>query len=287
MPTDDVSRPVRLALLDDHRLLLDSMSSWIADNARDFEVVLTDSNWADFVGSASFPGDLVLLDYQLKEGVSIESRVRTCRAAGAKVIVVSGLDTRQTRTRSLGAGASAFLSKDLPMPDIVGVARHIMGIGGDDVPSGSGTSASNGSPTPGSTGSSGATGATDSTGSTGVTGSTSAGSPGSAGAAGSPGSAGATGATLSGSIGSFLAGRSPATSAEPRIVPKLSSGETDALGLYSSGLSLAEVAEQMDVQYETAKTYIRRVREKYSKAGRPAGTRAELMRRAAEDGFLR
>ena len=74
---------------------------------------------------------------------------------------------------------------------------------------------------------------------------------------------------------------------EPRIVPKLSVGETDALGLYSSGLSLAEVAEKMDVQYETAKTYIRRVREKYSKCGRPAGTRAELIRRAAEDGFLR
>lgn len=256
MPTDDAPRPVRLALLDDHRLLLDSMSSWIADNAADFEVVLTDSNWADFVGSASFPGDLVFLDYQLKEGVSIESRVRTCRAAGAKVIVVSGLDTRQTRTRSLGAGASAFLSKDLPMPEIVGVARRIMGMVGSDALPGSGTSAGSGT-------GSGTSVSSDST---------------------APGlSDGAlTGGALAG-----LAGDEPRIPAEPRIVPKLSSGETDALGLYSSGLSLAEVAAKMDVQYETAKTYIRRVREKYSKAGRPAGTRAELMRRAAEDGFLR
>ncbi|MDP3209757.1 MAG: DNA-binding response regulator, partial [Rhodoglobus sp.] len=39
-------------------------------------------------------------------------------------------------------------------------------------------------------------------------------------------------------------------------------------------------------QYETAKTYLRRVREKYSRAGRPASTKADLIRRAAEDGHL-
>jgi hypothetical protein len=42
----------------------------------------------------------------------------------------------------------------------------------------------------------------------------------------------------------------------------------------------------MNVQYETAKTYLRRVREKYAKVGRPASKKAELIRRAAEDGYL-
>ncbi len=56
--------------------------------------------------------------------------------------------------------------------------------------------------------------------------------------------------------------------------------------LYASGFSTAEVAEQMNVQYETAKTYLRRVREKYTKVGRPASKKAELIRRAAEDGYL-
>jgi hypothetical protein len=42
----------------------------------------------------------------------------------------------------------------------------------------------------------------------------------------------------------------------------------------------------MDVGYETAKTYLRRVREKYARAGRPASRKSELIRRAAEDGFL-
>jgi DNA-binding CsgD family transcriptional regulator len=68
--------------------------------------------------------------------------------------------------------------------------------------------------------------------------------------------------------------------------PKLSPGELDALKLYVAGFSTVEVASQMNVQYETAKTYLRRVREKYAKANRPASKKADLIRRAAEDGYL-
>ena len=68
--------------------------------------------------------------------------------------------------------------------------------------------------------------------------------------------------------------------------PKLSPGEVEALKLYVAGFSTVEVAEQMNVQYETAKTYLRRVREKYAKANRPASKKADLIRRAAEDGYL-
>jgi DNA-binding NarL/FixJ family response regulator len=287
-PPAATTPPLRLSLLDDHRLLVDSMSSWITDNAPGFDVVLARSNWADFVCSPSFPGDLVLLDYQLKEGVSIESRVRTCRAAGAKVIVISGLDTRQTRTRSLGAGASAFLSKDLPMPEIISIAEQIMGVAGAAGPGGATSTSSR-------------SGSVSGAGSAGVGVAAGIGS-GAAARAATPsptvlgGPAPAAGA-LHGGIqvgsprpdapGSSTGTSAPGLVAGPRVVPKLSSGETEALALYSSGLSLAEVAAKMDVQYETAKTYIRRVREKYTKVERPAGTRAELIRRAAEDGFLR
>jgi DNA-binding CsgD family transcriptional regulator len=68
--------------------------------------------------------------------------------------------------------------------------------------------------------------------------------------------------------------------------PKLSAGELDALKLYVAGNSTSEVAAQLNVQYETAKTYLRRVREKYAKVNRPASKKADLMRRAAEDGYL-
>ncbi|RIJ46920.1 helix-turn-helix transcriptional regulator, partial [Clavibacter lycopersici] len=69
--------------------------------------------------------------------------------------------------------------------------------------------------------------------------------------------------------------------------PRLSQGEEQALRLYVTGRSTLAVAAAMNVQYETAKTYLRRVRAKYRLVGRIAGRRSELIDRAAEDGYLR
>jgi DNA-binding NarL/FixJ family response regulator len=216
---DQTARRVRLALLDDHEVLLDTISSWIYANAPDFDLVLSASTWLELVHSDNFPTDLVFIDFQLQETISIEARVRTCRAAGAKVIVISSLDTREARERALAAGAAAFLVKTLPMREIMDTARRIMGIDhGEELQK-------DWRPLP---------------------------------------------------IGAMNQSR-----------PKLSAGEMEALKLYVSGLSTTEVAERMNVRYETAKTYLRRVREKYAKAHRPASKKAELIRRAAEDGYLR
>jgi DNA-binding NarL/FixJ family response regulator len=220
IPTEPlITQRVRLAILDDHEVLLDSIGSWILSNAPDFELVLSASTWLQLVHSDNFPTDLVFLDFQLKEPVSIEARVRTCRAAGAKVIVLSSLDTRESQQRALDAGAAMFLSKALPMHDVMDAAREVMGVDVNEkvkrdwrpLPSG----------------------------------------------------------------------------AAQHSRPKLSAGEVVALKLYVAGHSTVEVAEQTNVQYETAKTYLRRVREKYAKANRPASKKADLIRRAAEDGYLR
>jgi DNA-binding NarL/FixJ family response regulator len=209
---------VRLAILDDHELLLDSLASWIAANATDFDLVLSASSWLQLVHSDRFPTDLVFLDFQLSEPVSIEARVRTCRAAGAKVIVLSSLDTPEARERASDAGVAAFLPKTLPMRKVMDVARKVMGIDRNSSHKRDWRPLPVGTPNPSR--------------------------------------------------------------------PKLSAGEAQALSLYVSGLSMTQVAERMDVHYETAKTYLRRVRQKYAQAGRPASKKSELIRRAAEDGYL-
>lgn len=209
---------VRLAILDDHELLLDSLSSWIGANAPDFDLVLTAPTWFELVQSEQFPTDLVLLDFQLQEPVSIEARVRTCRAAGAKVIVLTSLDTDESRQRAFDAGASAFLTKTMPLGEVMETARRVMG--------------------------------------------------------------------LESSPEQPRDWRPLPSGATRHARPKLSQSEGEALALYASGLSTNEVATRMNVQYETAKTYLRRVRDKYARAGRPASTKSELIRRAAEDGYL-
>ena len=211
-------RPVRVALLDDHEVLLEGTASWLRANAADFEVVLAATTWLQLVHSPAFPTDLVLLDVQPQEPVSTEARVRTCRAAGAKVIVLTGLETPDLRDRTMKAGAAAFLGKTRPLGEVLAVSRDVMGL---------------------------------------------------------------------------TSGRAIQRDWRPlpRVAeaverPRLSLGEESALRLYASGRSTQEVAVEMRVQFETAKTYLRRVREKYGKVGRPASRRADLIERATEDGYL-
>ncbi|MGN6325855.1 response regulator transcription factor [Pseudolysinimonas sp.] len=204
---------VRVAILDDHEVLLDSLGSWIQAHAPEFEVAVLATSWLSLVHDPGFPTDLVLLDFQLREPVSIEARVRTCRAAGAKVIVLSGVETPEARDRALAAGAEEFVSKALSMREVMGIAREVTGVDRAD---------------------------------------------------------------------GMVHQRSPHAILTR---PKLSPAEREALLLYVSGLSTGEVGARMGVQFETAKTYLRRVREKYARAGRPASKKAELARRAVEDGL--
>jgi two-component system, NarL family, nitrate/nitrite response regulator NarL len=68
--------------------------------------------------------------------------------------------------------------------------------------------------------------------------------------------------------------------------PDLSVQETRALQLYATGMPMKSVARRMCISEETAKQYVGRVREKYSRAGRAAPTKLELYYRAVEDGHL-
>lgn len=208
--------PSTLAILDDHGLLVESITSWFAENAPDFQVVCSETSWAGCLSNAAFPADMVLMDYQLAENVSIEARVLTCKAAGAKVVVMSALGGSELEQRVNASGADAYFDKATSMRVIAASMREILGMP----------------------------------------------------------------ALHTGPTGE------PVQHAVELPKPRLSAGEEQALMLYCQGLATKEVAEAMNVQFETAKTYLRRVREKYARAGRPASRRADLVRRAAEDGYL-
>ena len=215
-----MTKPVSLAILDDHGLLVDSIASWFGENAQDFTVVCRSTSWSGCLADDSFPPQLVLMDYHLSEPVSIEARILTCRSAGSRIIVMSAFGGAEIRKRILEAGADGFFEKTVSMDHIANCARGLFGLPTAD-PSDSQSTESVAAP------------------------------------------------------GGQRVGR-----------PQLSSGERDALLQYAQGKSTKEVAESMNVQYETAKTFLRRVREKYARAGRPASRRADLVRRAAEDGYL-
>src|SRR4029453_240208 len=97
----DADSPVRLALLAAHALLVDSLAPWFGDNAPDFSVVVRATTWMDLIRNPGFPVDLVLMDLQLGDSVSIESRIRASRAAGAKGMVGGAPHDEASRGRAL------------------------------------------------------------------------------------------------------------------------------------------------------------------------------------------
>jgi DNA-binding CsgD family transcriptional regulator len=65
----------------------------------------------------------------------------------------------------------------------------------------------------------------------------------------------------------------------------LSPREREVLSFYSSGMSFKQVASHLEIRQSSAKEHIDRVRVKYARLGREAGTKVDLYRLLAEAGI--
>ncbi|OUE21709.1 transcriptional regulator NarP [Clavibacter michiganensis] len=227
--TRDASRrsspqPVRVGVLMGHEPALDEVCAILRRRAPEIDVVVSTTGWLQLVRSPRFPTDVVVVDYDLADAVSLEGRIRSCRAAGAAVVVLSRSGAEEVRRRVVDAGAAALLTGPVPAADIVAAVRAV---------------------------------------------------------------AAGAGARSAQRRDDDTTRQDEGRAARAFASPRLSQGEEQALRLYVTGRSTQAVAAAMNVQYETAKTYLRRVRAKYRLVGRIAGRRSDLIDRATEDGYLR
>jgi DNA-binding CsgD family transcriptional regulator len=79
-------------------------------------------------------------------------------------------------------------------------------------------------------------------------------------------------------------GAAPVATRRPHLSPR--QGEV-LVAYVSSGDLLPTVARRLEMDPETAKTHLRRIRAKYAEVDRPAPTRRDLYARALEDGLIR
>ena len=68
--------------------------------------------------------------------------------------------------------------------------------------------------------------------------------------------------------------------------PALSAREVEVLLAWIARDSKAEVCRDLHIALGTMNTHLTRIREKYDRAGRSAPTKAALMARALQDGYL-
>ncbi|WP_161580491.1 response regulator [Subtercola vilae] len=194
-----------LAIVEDHELVLDGLTNWFGTHAHDFEVVISASSWGALIRHPAFPPDVVVMDYQLAEPISIESRIGLCAAAGAVVVVMSAVTDQVDIDRIMAAGAARFVPKANPAADVLAAVRSALGV----------------------------------------------------------------------------------EDAHGLAAARFSDDEIAVLNLYADGHNPVEVALLQNSRPEAVRKILAGIRSAYATQGRPADDRETLIRRAAEDGYLR
>ncbi len=208
--------PIRIALVDDHKMLLGALTEWIRGAAADIDMVAAVDTWPALLTHANFPVDVVLLDLDLKDNIPVSLKISTLNTAGVKTVLMSTYSEANVVREALAAGALGYIVKSEDADMIVEAIR--LAARGESYISAELDLAIN-----------------------------------------------------AGEVGG---------------APKLSAQERRVMALYGAGEPVKAVAFQLSISEETAKSYLKRIREKYRVAGIDVGTKVALRKRAIQDGIL-
>ena len=207
---------IRLAIVDDHKMLLGALTEWIRNAATDINMVAAVSTWPELLTHPEFPVDVVLLDLDLKDNIPISLKLSTLRTTGVKTVLMSTYSEPAVVREALASGALGYLVKSEDASMIVDAIRL----------------------------------------------------------------ANAGSSYISSELDLAI------NATDVGGVPKLSAQERRVMALYGGGEPVKSVAYQLGISEETAKSYLKRIREKYRVAGFDVGTKVALRKRAIQDGIL-
>lgn len=212
----DSENRIRLAIVDDHRMLLGALTEWIRQAASDINMVAAVVSYPELLTHPEFPVDVVLLDLDLKDNIPVSVKISGLRSTGVKVVLMSTYSEPNVVREAIAAGALGYLVKSEDAGMIVEAIR----------------------------------------------------------------------AAAEGD--SFISAELDLALSQGEVggSPKLSAQERRVMALYGGGEPVKAVAFQLSISEETAKSYLKRIREKYRVAGFDVGTKVALRKRAIEDGIL-
>jgi DNA-binding NarL/FixJ family response regulator len=123
-----MSSPIRVLIADDDALVRSALAMMLA-GTEDIRVVAEVADGSEVASAVdAFHPDVVLMDIRMPrmDGLAATELVRA-RADGPQVIVLTTFDADDLVLRALRAGASGFLLKDTPPPEILRAVRLVAG----------------------------------------------------------------------------------------------------------------------------------------------------------------
>jgi len=122
-PAGTRTSAIRVAIVDDHQLVLDGLVARLTHKASGLTVAAAESSWAGLLGNPGFPFDVVVLDMHLEDSIPIGTKVRALEAAGTRAVVMSRHADSGSINAALQAGALAFVPKTESAEELIAAIK--------------------------------------------------------------------------------------------------------------------------------------------------------------------
>ena len=117
----------RIAIVEDHPLMLRALSSNLALHLPDTEFIYQGKSISDALSAITVTGcDLVLLDLDLGDGIPPIQNLEKLLATGTPVLIVSALAEQFLVRQALTNGASGFISKNANEATLIDAVKSII-----------------------------------------------------------------------------------------------------------------------------------------------------------------
>ena len=118
---------IRVAIVDDHRLVLDGLAARLHDPDNGIAIVITETSWAGLIAHSEFPVDVVVLDLHLEDGIPVGTKLRALGTIGSAAIVMSRHADSASVTAAMRAGAMGFVPKTESASELAAAIRAASG----------------------------------------------------------------------------------------------------------------------------------------------------------------
>lgn len=114
---------IRVAIVDDERLVLDGLSARLSQPSNGIDVVASETSWSSFLDHPGLPVDVVVLDLYLDDRIPVGTKLRALDPEETATVVMSSRADDASVSAAISAGALGFIPKTESADELVAAIK--------------------------------------------------------------------------------------------------------------------------------------------------------------------